>query len=84
MSYQTNIVPLLQQNCYNCHSAAVNTAGITLEGYDHLMQYVNNGKFLGAVRHDAGFKPMPQLAPKLGACEISKIEHWIADGAQNN
>jgi hypothetical protein len=84
MSYQANIVPILQYNCYICHSAAVNQGSITLEGYDQLVALVNNGKLLGSIKHTAGFKVMPQNAPKLGNCDIAKIEQWISDGASNN
>lgn len=84
MCFQANIVPILQRNCYSCHSAAANTGGITLEGHAQLMQYVNSGQLLGAINHAPGFTPMPQNAPKLIACEIAKIEQWVADGAPNN
>ena len=84
MSYQNNIVPILQRNCYVCHSAAANTANVTLEGHGSLMQFVNSGQLLGAINHASGFTPMPQNAPKLIACEIAKIEQWVADGAPNN
>jgi len=84
MSFQTNIVPILEQNCYGCHSAAVNTANVSLEGYNNVLQYVNNGKLLGVIRHSAGYKPMPQNAPQLASCDIARIEQWIVDGIPNN
>lgn len=84
MSFQSNIVPILQRNCYVCHSSAVNTGNITLEGYDELIKHVNSGKLAGAINHNSGFTPMPQNAPKMVGCDISKIEQWIADGALNN
>lgn len=84
MSYVTNIEPILQRNCYVCHSAAANTANITLEGYEPLLTYVTNGRLLGAIRHESGFVAMPQNASKLIECDIAKIEQWIADGAPNN
>ncbi len=84
MSYQNNIAPILERNCYVCHSAAANISGITLEGYSQLIQFVNNGRLLGAIRHESGFSPMPQNAAKLIPCDIAKIEQWIADGAPNN
>jgi len=84
MSYQANIVPILQNNCFVCHSQAANLGSVTLEGYTSLMQFVNNGKLLGAIKHESGFSPMPQNAPALDACNIAKIEQWITDGAQNN
>ena len=84
MSYQYNIVPLLSQNCYSCHSVTLHTGDVTLEGYTNLLTYVNDGRLLGAIKHQSGFEPMPQLAPKLPTCEIAKVEHWITDGALNN
>lgn len=84
LSYQEDIVPILDRNCYVCHSADVNTGNITLEGHSELLMHVNSGRLLGAIRHEQGFMPMPQGASKLIACDISKIEQWIADGAPNN
>ena len=84
MSYTTHVAPILQRNCYSCHSAAAYTANITLEGHAKLMQYVTSGELLGAINHKAGFSPMPQNASKLIACDIAKIEQWVAVGAPNN
>lgn len=84
MSYVTNIVPIIERNCYACHSAAANTANITLEGHSNIIVHVNSGRLVGAINHLPGFTPMPQGASKLIACDLAKIEQWIADGAQNN
>ena len=86
MSLQANIQPILERNCYVCHSTStgVDNGNVILEGYDNLKVYVDNGKLLGTIRHDNGFKPMPQEASKLGDCDIAKIEQWIQDGALNN
>jgi hypothetical protein len=62
----------------------VNTGNITLEGHAQLLQHINSGRLLGAIRHESGFLPMPQNASKLPSCDISKIEQWILDGAPNN
>jgi mono/diheme cytochrome c family protein len=84
MSYQANIAPILQFNCNVCHSAAVNSGNVNLEGYDQVLISVSNGRLLGSIKHASGFKNMPQNAPKLVACEIAKVEQWIKDGAPNN
>ena len=84
MSYQTDIAPILERNCYSCHRASVNTGGITLEGHAALMNHVTSGRLVGAINHQSGFSPMPQGAPKLAVCDIDKIEQWIADGSPNN
>ncbi len=84
LSFQTHIAPILQRNCYACHSAAANTANITLEGHGQVLMHVNSGRLLGAIRHEPGFMPMPRGAAKLIDCDIAKIENWIADGAPDN
>lgn len=84
MSYQDDIIPILSNDCYTCHSAAANFGNITLEGHDALLKYVNDGSLLGAVRHEGGYSPMPKGAAMLLDCEVQKIEAWITDGALNN
>ena len=84
MSYQSDILPILENNCLQCHDAASNFGGITLEGFDQLKTYVNNNQLIGVIKHEAGFSPMPKNAAKLLDCEIEKIEAWITDGAPNN
>ena len=84
ISYVEDIAPIIQQNCFSCHSAAVNTGNITLEGHAKLAGYALNGRLLGAIRHDPGFIAMPQGASKLSDCNIAKIEAWAMEGALNN
>jgi hypothetical protein len=86
MSLQNDIVPILELNCYVCHSTAAGpgNGNVILQGYTELIKYVNSGALVGAINHASGFAAMPQNAPKLSDCNISKIEQWIADGAPNN
>jgi hypothetical protein len=84
MSYATDIAPILQTNCYVCHSEAANNGNVTLEGHANVINYVNSGQLMGAIKHQSGFSAMPQNSTPLGSCEISKIEQWIVQGAQNN
>ena len=85
MSLETNIVPILQNNCYSCHSVAAAPANrnVILEGYDELIKYVNNEQLVSAIRHESNY-PMPQNAPMLNNCDISKIESWVNAGALDN
>jgi hypothetical protein len=43
-----------------------------------------NGKLYGAISHSNGFSPMPQAAPKLGACQLAVIKLWIDQNSPNN
>ena len=84
MSYQNDIIPILSENCYQCHSAQNNFGNVTLEGHNRLLQYVNSGQLLGAIKHDSGYSPMPKNASMLLECQIEKIESWINEGSMNN
>ena len=84
MSFQADILPIITNNCYSCHDAANNFGGITLEGYDKLIAFVNNDQLIGAIKHSSGFSPMPKNAAQLLECEIEKIEAWITNGALDN
>ena len=84
VSYIGFVQPVIQQNCNVCHSTAANSGGVTLEGYDALKTYVDNGRLIGAITHTSGFSPMPQGAPQLPACTLEKIQAWVTDGALNN
>lgn len=83
MSYETDIRPILQHNCYVCHSVAANNGNVTLEGYNQLTPYLSE-RLLGSIKQQNGFSPMPKNSSQLSSCEIAKIEQWIIDGAQNN
>ena len=84
MSYAQNIVPMMESDCYECHRASANFGNVTLEGYEQILKYVQDGSLVGVIRHDGGYSPMPKTGAKLLDCEIEKIEAWIADGALNN
>lgn len=84
VSYANDIVPILQNRCYKCHAEGLNLGNVTLEGYDRLKLLVDSGRFLGAIRRDPGYSPMPQNEAMLPDCQIMKISAWIEAGAPNN
>jgi len=86
MSYQNNIVPILERNCYVCHSkvAGPSNGNVIIEGYPELITYVDSGQLMGAINHQPGFSAMPKDASMLLDCDIAKIESWITAGAPNN
>ncbi len=84
MSLANDILPILENDCYTCHSVTANFGNVTLEGYEKLLPYVNDGSLLGAIMHSGGYSPMPKGKAKLLDCEIEKIESWINSGALNN
>lgn len=86
VTYSGNIVPILQTNCYSCHSGTAFPSGngIILDTYSGVKAKVNDGKFACAVNHDGSCSPMPKGTSKLSANLLSEINTWLADGAPNN
>lgn len=82
MSYSKDIEPILTNyGCLSCHPSAVQTK---LNNHSNILISVNNGKLLGSITHESGFKPMPKGQSKMDACSIEKIKKWIEEGAKNN
>jgi mono/diheme cytochrome c family protein len=83
-SYQADVVPIMNQYCVSCHSGSFASAGVKLDSYPEVMKSVNNGQLMGTITWAAGYSPMPKNGNKLSACNIGKIEAWIAAGSPNN
>ena len=84
ISYAKNVVPLLQQQCYSCHSGGSPSGGIAMGTYASDKAIAVNGKLYGSISFAAGFSPMPQGAPKMSTCQLSTIKRWINAGSPNN
>ncbi|GAC1424528.1 MAG: hypothetical protein NVSMB7_00550 [Chitinophagaceae bacterium] len=78
--YSKDVVPILQNNCYTCHSAASNSSGILLDNYNGLRLYAQNGYLYGTISHASGYRPMPDNGGKLSGCNIALIKKWIDTG----
>ncbi len=83
VSYSQVIDPILDRNCNACHFTGSNGTGVSLENYADVKKVVDNGRLLGAIKHEPGFAPMPQ-GGDLDDCSISKIEAWVNKGAPND
>jgi hypothetical protein len=82
VSYYGSIVPLMENNCLNCHGGSVAAAkgnSINLEGYKNVFD--NKDYILGSIRHDSKNKPMPKDLPKLKDCLIQQYQIWYDAGA---
>ena len=84
VTYSSTIVDIVSNRCYKCHAAALNLGNVTLEGYQKIKIYIDNGRLIGAINRLPGFSPMPQNEAMLPDCDINKIETWINNGAPNN
>lgn len=89
--FETEIRPLLADNCYECHGAEKTKGGLRLDHIDSILKGGDSGPAL--VKGDAGKSLMieavrrtdPDFAmpPKkeLNGRQVEMLEHWIAGGA---
>ena len=84
VTYSGSIIPILQNNCYGCHTGPTGGGGVILTSYADVLVVVNNGKLWGAVNFNPGFVPMPYNGSMMSACDLAKIRIWIDGGALNN
>jgi len=83
-SFTADIFPIVDLQCNAaCHNATDRRGNIVLETHGQIMPYINDGSFLGSIKFESPFVPMPPGA-KMSTCSINKIEFWINDGAPNN
>jgi hypothetical protein len=85
MKYAADVLPILQSHCYGCHgSNTTGSGGISLDSYNNVKTYADNGFLAGNITHSPGFIGMPYGQPKMDDCTINKILDWIKRGALNN
>lgn len=83
-TFSAKIYPLIQSKCNSCHSTAISSGGVSLEGYNNVSAARQNGTLMGTINHSNGYNAMPQGAAKLSECEIAILNTWINAGALNN
>ncbi|MEZ5014513.1 MAG: c-type cytochrome domain-containing protein [Chitinophagales bacterium] len=92
VTYSLNILPILEAQCYSCHSEANANAqggGNNLEGYVNLSDFITpndpeNSLLYQSVAWIPGTSFMPKGGQKLSSCELAQIRTWIVEGATNN
>ena len=82
-SYATHIMPILQNNCYSCHSGSNVSGGVTLDTYTGVSSAAGNGSLTGSVYHNVGFTAMPPNL-QIDSCSMKQIKKWVDAGHPNN
>jgi hypothetical protein len=83
-TYSGAIASLMTTYCTRCHNTTSPRAGIDLSTYDGVKTVALNGKLLGCIKKETGYKPMPPGNTKIPDCQIRQIEKWIQAGSANN
>ena len=90
VSYNADIMAILDASCQGCHKGPSAKSGINLYDYTTIKSLALDGKYtygslLSSVSHEGGNpNPMPQGANKLQECDINKIRAWVNMGAPAN
>jgi hypothetical protein len=84
VSYSQKVVPMLQQQCYSCHTGSFPSGGIVMGTYTADKAIGLNGKLYGSVSYSSGFSPMPKGMSKMNNCQVAIIKKWIDAGMPNN
>jgi uncharacterized membrane protein len=83
-SYSAHVKPILENECYACHTSSIASGGIVLDTYSGVKTVASNGRLVGAVTHSSGFTPMPLGRTKISDCNINTIKAWVNRGMVNN
>ena len=86
VSYADDIAPIMQTNCYFCHSTANSPAGagIILDSHAQMTVFVNNNRLLCAIEFGDGCSPMPPSGAQISLCDLALMNSWVNNGAPNN
>jgi len=89
VTFSENILPIIQNNCYGCHSGANPNGGISLTNYTEIVAAGSiplgiAGSLIGSVTWASGNIPMPDNGPQLADCDLAQIRKWIEDGMPDN
>lgn len=93
VTYALSVKPVLQNNCYSCHSTAATTnGGLDLENFaslkNYLQYYYHNDSIYGSklshIVNQTGTVLFMPPTGKLSKCELGILNTWIRAGAPGN
>ncbi len=83
VTYTGNVKAIIDNNCAkSCHSASSHAAGIDLTNYENVKAESQKPRFIGSLKHEAAFSPMPKKNPKLSDSTLMIISCWIENGSK--
>lgn len=82
--YSTQVVTILENNCYACHKGPGASSGIDLSSYGAFKGWAGTPYVAGDITGAAGYTRMPYGLPPLSDCEINTIIAWIHQGMPDN
>lgn len=81
VTYAGQVKTIIDQNCGNsCHSAAHKANGIDLSNYESVKYEAGKPRFMGSMKHEENYAPMPKKHPKLADSTLKVLSCWIETG----
>lgn len=84
VTYSVHIKPYIDNSCLSCHNTNLASGNVNYSTFDGLKKSVDDGRFLGSIKHSSSYSAMPPTSPLTDDCKISQIQAWIDQGAENN
>lgn len=91
VSFSTEVMPILERRCWECHSEENTELGLRLDSYEGVMAGSDYGTVVEAGDPDGSLLidmiesgDMPEDGDPVPPEEIEIIKTWIAEGAENN
>ncbi len=92
LDFATQVRPILEANCFECHGGDQRKGGLSLESYADVLEGGKNGPIVrpgnsadSPIVHritGVGGDQMPKDAAPLSAAEIALVTRWIDEGAR--
>ena len=83
IGFAAGIKPIIDASCAStCHSAKKHAHSIDLSTYELVKAAAAENSFLGSIRHQGIYAPMPKNHEKLDDATIQKIACWIQNGSK--
>lgn len=84
VSFLSDIKPVFDSYCFNCHSGSSPSGGLLLTDYATISDASLNGEVVPRINHENGLPIMPPSGTKIDDCNLSLIDAWVRAGAPNN
>ena len=91
VSFSTEVMPILEQYCWECHSEDNTELGLRLDSYEGVMAGSDYGTVVEAGDPSGSLLvdmmesgDMPEEGDPVPPEQIEIIKTWIAEGAENN
>ncbi len=85
-SFQTHIVPIIQNYCIGCHNGPNGSGQADFTNYAGVYAWSSGGvssAIVGNTWHTPTYNPMPPSF-QLDSCQLKLIYNWVNNGAPNN